>query len=239
MQNPRPHRPYQRFKSATVANSGTNPNGGFLEFIKKDATANIDVHRDARPAPPDIQHMATKFAVGTMKYTARTGKITDEGRLDRTQIGKPTTTWARNPTDNISFEPPAVERPFQKVFDEIVTKQKYNINAVSKNGWVPYHGGVNSKTVNNRSSVAHNIISFQKNEYAQALVVGLLDKNVTNMKKGIGEFTDLQRVTAINKNPEFLKAIADDGNLFKRKNGIFTYLYDSAARFGETKPFKH
>jgi hypothetical protein len=46
-------------------------------------------------------------------------------------------------------------------------------------------------------------------------------------------------VTSINQNPEFLKAIADNPELFKRKNGIFTYLYDSAARFGETKPFKH
>lgn len=70
-------------------------------------------------------------------------------------------------------------------------------------------------------------------------MLGLLDKNVTNMKKGIGEYSDLQRVTAINQNPEFLKAIGDDKDLFKRKNGIFTYLYDSAARFGETKVFKH
>jgi hypothetical protein len=70
-------------------------------------------------------------------------------------------------------------------------------------------------------------------------VVGLLDKNVTNMKKGIGEYKDKMRVTAENPNPDFLKAYADNKDLFKRKNGIFTYLYDSAARFGETKPFKH
>jgi hypothetical protein len=46
--------------------------------------------------------------------------------------------------------------------------------------------------------------------HTPALVVGLLDKNVTNMKKGIGEFRDLQRVTSINKNPEFLKAIGEN-----------------------------
>jgi len=69
--------------------------------------------------------------------------------------------------------------------------------------------------------------------------VGLLDKNVTNMKKGVGEYRDLMRVTSINPNPDFLNAIGENKDLFKRKNGIFTYLYDSAARFGETKPFKH
>jgi len=38
------------------------------------------------------------------------------------------------------------------------------------------------------------------------LVIGLLDKRVTNMKKGIGEYTDLNRITAINPNPEFRSA---------------------------------
>ena len=121
----------------------------------------------------------------------------------------------------------------------MVTKPKYNINVESNHPWIPYYGGPNAKKINNRSSVSHNIISNQPNELTSALVVGLLDKNVTNMKKGMGEYRDLQRVTAINKNPEFLKAIGDNQDLFKRKNGIFTYLYDSAARFGETKPFKH
>ena len=54
--------------------------------------------------------MQTKWAVGTKKYTALAGKVT-EGRLDRTTIDNKTV-WPRNPTDNISFEPPAVERPF-------------------------------------------------------------------------------------------------------------------------------
>jgi hypothetical protein len=121
----------------------------------------------------------------------------------------------------------------------MVTKQRYNINVTSNNPWVPFHGGPGAKTVNNRSSVGHNIISHEPNEHTPALVVGLLDKNVSNMKKGVGEYRDLQRVTSINPNPEFLKAYADNPDLFKRKNGIFTYLYDSAARFGETKPFKH
>jgi hypothetical protein len=47
------------------ANSGMNPHGGLIEFIKKDPSTNIDVHRDQRLPPPDISHMSTKWAVGT------------------------------------------------------------------------------------------------------------------------------------------------------------------------------
>jgi hypothetical protein len=56
---------------------------------------------------------------------------------------------------------------------------------------VPFYAGPGAKTINNRSSVPHNIISHQQNEYTPALVVGLLDKNVTNMRKGMGEYRDL------------------------------------------------
>ncbi len=137
----------------------------------------------------------------------------------------------------ISYDPPADDRPFQKVFDEMITQPKYNINKVSANPWVPPVN--NNKTINNRSSVHHNIISHESNQHSGALVIGLLDKRVTNMKKGIGEYTDLNRITAINPNPEFRNAYTQDPNLFKRNVGVFTHLYDAAHRFGEDKPFKH
>ncbi len=63
------------------ANSGVNPHGGLIEFIKKDTTMNIDVHRDARPPPPDISHLSTKWAVGTKKATFN--KVTNDGTLNR------------------------------------------------------------------------------------------------------------------------------------------------------------
>ncbi len=96
-----------------MAHSGVNPHGGFTEFVKKDPINNIDTYRDSQPPPPDISHMSSKWAVGTTTYIAKTGKVTDDGKLDRTQLktGK-AWTW-RNPTDNISFVPPlAVDRPF-------------------------------------------------------------------------------------------------------------------------------
>ena len=114
--------------------------------------------------------------------------VTKDGFLDRNAIESKT--FPRNPTDNISFDPPANDRPFQRVFDEMLTKPKYNINVRSINGWKPYEGE-QLKTVNNRSSVTHNIISHEKNPHSPGLVLGLLDKKVSNMKKGVGEYTDL------------------------------------------------
>ena len=58
------------------------------------------------------------------------------------------------------------------------------------------------------------------------------------MKKGIGEYRDLQRTTAPNPNHDFLRAFSENPNIFKRRDGIFSHLYDAAHRFGEDKPFK-
>ena len=58
------------------------------------------------------------------------------------------------------------------------------------------------------------------------------------MKKGIGEYTDLLRLTAVNTNLDHLKAYNENNDVFKRRNGPFSYLYDAAHRFGENQPFK-
>ena len=61
---------------------------------------------------------------------------------------------------------------------------------------------------------------------------------MTNRKKGVTEFADLANLSNINPNLDHLKAINDDPYVFRRKNGMFTNLYDAAARFGEDKVFK-
>ena len=111
------------------------------------------MHRDQRPPAPDISYLSSKWAVGTQKATS--GKVNDQGNLIRSSIEKKV--FPRNPTDVISYDPPADERPFQKVYDEMITKSKYDINKLSANPWVP-PTNVN-KTINNRSSVHHNIIN--------------------------------------------------------------------------------
>jgi hypothetical protein len=68
--------------------------------------------------------------------------------------------------------------------------------------------------------------------------VGILDKCITNKKKGITEYADLTRVSAINQNKHFQENFDTQPKMFAKKTGIFTHLYDAAARFGEDKPFK-
>jgi hypothetical protein len=55
--------------------------------------------------------------------------------------------------------------------------------------------------------VGHIIISHQPFLVTGDLNVGIMDKNMTNDKKGAGEFSDLPRVTVINQKPDFLIAI--------------------------------
>lgn len=38
----------------------------------------------------------------------------------------------------------------------------------------------------------------------------------------------------MNWNPDYGKVWEENHNSFKRQNGIFTHLYDAAARFGES-----
>lgn len=113
----------------------------------------------------------------------------------------------------------------------MMTKPKYNINECSNYPWLPYAGEL--RTINNRSSVAHNIISHAPNNHSAGLIAGLLDKQINNMKKGIGEFGDMQRPTAINKNIDHNKAYEENPTVFRQRNGAFAHLYDAAHRFGD------
>ena len=67
--------------------------------------------------------------------------------------------------------------------------------------------------------------------------VGVFDKKLNNKKKGITEIRDLARLTAVNTNEDHLKAWVENPNVFKRKDGANTHLYNAAARFGQDKPF--
>ena len=63
--------------------------------------------------------------------------------------------------------------------------------------------------------------------------------NFSNHKlKSITEIRDLAHLHAVNKNVEHDNAIKAEAKTFARKDGIFTHLYNSAARIKEDNPFK-
>lgn len=90
----------------------------------------------------------------------------------------------------------------------------------------------------NRSSMKNNIITGEPNVFSGYVKPKLLDQQVFNRKKGITEIKDLSGANAKNRNPDYGKAWEENNQVFKRKNGIFTHLYNAAARFGETEVFK-
>ena len=122
------------------------------------------------------------------------------------------------------------------MYDKIVTTAKYNKNVCSNHPWEPAPVTVNS--INHRSGNDYNIISFEKHTHSKGGPLKLMEGLVTNKRKGITEFGDLLRPTSMNPNWDLLGALETDPYNFRRKNGLFTNLYDSAARFGETKVFK-
>ena len=79
-----------------------------------DTLSNLDVHRARKRLSRFEDHVSIpkgKVPYGTAKCTYRLGLGTD-GKLQRDALGFTTQVFPRNPTDNISSEPPAVERPF-------------------------------------------------------------------------------------------------------------------------------
>jgi len=213
-----------------MANTGLDPLGSFNEFIKKDVIKNIDLHQTESKRVDDLESRKHFPAIGTTK-TIIGGKVSSKRAISLEGAGR---TILK--TDHISFDPPANERKFQKVYDYLVTQPRYSANSQNKNGWVEKKG---HRTVNNRSSVLYNIISNEENTYSGAQIVRILDKKITNRKKGVAEFYDLTHVSAIKSNAEYNEAINNNPKVFYKKMGIFTNTYDAAVRNGNPDgPFK-
>ena len=233
---PKPVRPFRRFMEQKKCNTGIDPVKNFEHFIGRDVS--YSMHRTRRTITLNEDYASVpkgKVPFGTTKHTYKLG-LTNEGRLDRNSMGYATQNFPRSPTDHISSEPPATERPFQNLFDRMMGSAKYEKNTKSSNPWSPRAPAI--ATINNRNSVRHNIISHEPNAHTPA--VGYTERlsKSFNRTKGIAQIDDLKRSTAINRNIDHTAAITSAQNVFSRKDGIFTHLYNSAARFGENKPFK-
>ena len=118
----------------------------------------------------------------------------------------------------------------------MITNSKYDKNTASSNPWAP--SKPSKRTISNRNSVSYNIITVQPNTHCPALTYTERLETKVGRERGIAEIDDLKRLTAINRNRDHTMAMTGNERVFARKDGIFTHLYNSAARFGENKPFK-
>lgn len=111
---PAPVRPYQRFPATKVVNTGKSPMGAFLHFVSKDPFQNLDWKRDHHNST--VREMSVKIPKGKCPFgtTVHTFKLgmDENAKLNRKAMSITTRTFPRNPTDNLSAEPPANSRPF-------------------------------------------------------------------------------------------------------------------------------
>jgi hypothetical protein len=61
--------------------------------------------------------------------------LANDAKLDRSYKGITNHKFPRNPTDNLSFDPPERARSFQQVYDKMATSERYDKNTLSSNGW--------------------------------------------------------------------------------------------------------
>ena len=113
-QSVKPVRPFKRFGAYKMADTGQDPQGSYKHFVSKDPIQNIDVHRDLLKKITVEQ--SVKIPIGQVPYgtTLNTYKmgLNLDAKLDRESLGIKTKYFPRNPTDNLSFEPPEQSRRF-------------------------------------------------------------------------------------------------------------------------------
>jgi hypothetical protein len=140
-------------------------------------------------------------------------------------------------TDNVTIRMPKITK-IDDAASYLNLKRKYGSHSETyQTGWVPQG---NFKTMNNRSSVNYNILSNDNNPTSGALVLKILDKKITNKKKGVAEIVDLTRPFNPNVSKKYVQTVNDNNSVFHRYNGIFSHMYDAAHRNGNiVVPFRN
>ena len=142
-------------------------------------------------------------------------------------------------TDHISIKTPDsldIIEAKKENRKSILNLKKLNINSESNSFWVPFvHSDKNNF---NRSSVDYNIINNKNNTISGKREPSILEKSINNKKKGVAEFSQLQRNFEPNYRPKFRQMLKENNNIFMKYKGTFTQLYDSYNKNGNVfQPF--
>ena len=243
----KPVRPFNRFGKPKIANTGIDPSTVFINFNNKDPTQPYNA-KDSSVYNEDYRKYVPteplKWSVGN------TYICNDERLLPRREqfkeynfskhIKEDEEKYRSNylPTDHISIRMPKVSKSVDnRNFPYLQMKSEFGPNENSDSYWVPK---IQDKaTMSNRSSVEYNIINNQDNPLTGVVNVGILDKAVNNKKKGVAEFSDYLKPFNYNPNKRYLKYYDKNNDRFLYYKGVFSELYDSAARNGNIyMPFK-
>lgn len=240
---PKPVREHKRFIKGKVADTGEDPTGGFLHFMKSDINAPLERASLIESNVNMVQASSNKWAIRTTKQCPAIEKLPKLQQYreynfpERSQEDVDRYKSFYLKSDNISIRVPELnKKDYKDSFLNLKTKFGPHTETI-KDGWVPQG---NFKTMNNRSSVSYNIINPSDNATSSAIVLKILDHKVTNKKKGVAEISDLTRAYNPNFNSNYKELLNENKSVFHRYNGIFSHMYDAAHRNGNiVVPFRN
>ena len=244
-----PVRPFNRFIKPKKANTGVDPIQIFINFINKDFskpyknTLSSCYNNDKK----DIQIENTKWSLGTTcncprkqflpkmdpyknYYFIKNDDNKNKDNLRMTYLS----------TDHISIKTPDMLNTidFKKIDNKksVLNLKKFNFNSESNSYWVPFNHQDDNNF--NRSSVDYNIINYKSNKISGKREPTILEKSINNKKKGVTEFSQLQRPFEPNYSPKYAEMFRENNRRYMKYKGTFTQLYDSYNRNGNVyQPF--
>lgn len=90
----------------------------------------------------------------------------------------------------------------------MITTPKYNFHSETSKGWL--ERTYENKSIVNRSSVAHNIITHAENSNSAKIHVGTLNSKILFRKKAVCDFSNEAIPNAIHINNDYNSAITKD-----------------------------
>ena len=133
------------------------------------------------------------------------------------------------PTDHLAIRYPENVSDKKQSFPFLEMKARYNPQSISKTSWEPERSKF---SMTNNSSLPYNIINHEENKYYLRPSAFSTMKKVNYKKLGIGHYADMNHPFYHNFNKEYNKAFEEKKHIFKAYKGIFSKMYDDAARNG-------
>ena len=231
------------------ANTGVDPMQIFINFINKDFskpyknTLSSCYNNDKK----DIQIENTKWSLGTTCNCPRKQFLPKMDPYKNYYFIKNDDNKNKNnlrmtylSTDHISIKTPDMLNTidFKKIDNKksVLNLKKLNFNSESNSYWVPFNHQDDNNF--NRSSVDYNIINYKNNKISGKREPTILEKSINNKKKGVTEFSQLQRPFEPNYSPKYAEMFRENNRRYMKYKGTFTQLYDSYNRNGNVyQPF--
>ena len=243
----KPVRPFNRFGKPKIANTGIDPSTVFINFNNKDPTQPYNAkdssiynedYRKYVPTEPLKWSVGNTYICNDEKLLPKREQFKEYNFSKHIKEEEEKYRINYLSTDHISIRMPKDSKSVDnKSLPYLKMKSEFGPNENSDSYWVPK---IQDKaTMSNRSSVEYNIINNQENPLTGVVNVGILDKAVNNKKKGVAEFSDYLKPFNYNPNKRYLKYYDKNNDRFHYYKGVFSELYDSAARNGNIYiPFK-